>query len=181
VVILRPILRAYNDDASAQLHSARPYQTKKTTLRALLQRDLVSLPLPCNYLKKKLTSIKTVHHPLLPASACLLQDKTQLPYLPYLPSSCNLQRWVDSSKSQLTIGVLGLVASQTPCSGLDSTTLSTRNDDFQYRPNASGFSQKSASLREKDLDVKFKKGDHLLDFIGNVTQYFTRTGLDMIT
>jgi hypothetical protein len=47
--------------------------------------------------------------------------------------------------------------------------------------NAPGASQKSASFREKGLDVKFKKGDHLLDFIENATQYFTRTGLDTIT
>jgi hypothetical protein len=58
---------------------------------------------------------------------------------------------------------------------LDSKALSTPNDDFQYRPNSPGSSQKSASFREKGLEVKFKKGDHLLDFIDQTTQYFTTT------
>jgi hypothetical protein len=66
-------------------------------------------------------------------------------------------------------------------SGLGSTALTTPNVNFQYCPNSPGSSQKSASFREKGLDVKFKKGDHLLDFIDNVTQYFTRTGLDTVT
>jgi hypothetical protein len=64
---------------------------------------------------------------------------------------------------------------------LDSKALTTPNDDFQYRPNSPGSSQKSASFREKGLEVKFKKGDHLLDFIDQTTQYLARTGMDTIT
>jgi hypothetical protein len=64
---------------------------------------------------------------------------------------------------------------------LDSEALTEPNDDFQLRPSSPGSSQKSTQFREKGLETKFKKGDHLLDFINIVDQYFTRTGLDTIT
>jgi hypothetical protein len=52
---------------------------------------------------------------------------------------------------------------------------------LQLPPSSSGSSQKSTSFRENGLEAKFKKGDHLLDFIDVVDQYFTRTGMDTIT
>jgi hypothetical protein len=66
--------------------------------------------------------------------------------------------------------------------GLASTALNEPNDDFQLRPSSpAGSSQKSTQFRGKGLEIKFKKGDHLLDFIDAVEQYFTKTGLDTIT
>jgi hypothetical protein len=66
-------------------------------------------------------------------------------------------------------------------SGLDSLAAIEPNDNFQLRPSSPGSSQKSTSFREKGLEAKFKKGDHLLDFIDVVDQYFMRTGMDTIT
>ena len=66
-------------------------------------------------------------------------------------------------------------------SGLDPTAATAPLDDYQYRPASPGSSQKSTSFREKGLTTKFKRDDHLLDFVATVMNYLRRTGMDTIT
>ena len=66
-------------------------------------------------------------------------------------------------------------------SGLDPTAATAPQDDYQYRPASPSSSQKSTMYREKGLDTKFKRTDHLLDFVTIVSNYLKRTGMDTIT
>jgi hypothetical protein len=65
--------------------------------------------------------------------------------------------------------------------GLDTSAAQYPNDDFQYRPTSPGFSQKSTSHRERGMEIKFKRDDHLLDFLDIIDTYFRRTGIDSIS
>jgi hypothetical protein len=66
-------------------------------------------------------------------------------------------------------------------SGLDTRAVQYPNDDFQYRPTSPGSSQKSTSHHERGMDIKFKRDDHLLDFLDIVDSYLRRTGMDSIS
>jgi hypothetical protein len=64
---------------------------------------------------------------------------------------------------------------------LDQIVVKEPNNNFQYHPSSPGSSQKSTAYREVDLETKFKRDDHLLDFAEVIEEYFLRTDLDTIT
>ena len=66
-------------------------------------------------------------------------------------------------------------------SGLDPKSPTSPSDDYQFRPHNPGYSQKGTKFRETGLDSKFKRDDHLLDFISHVMTYLKRTGMDTIS
>ena len=66
-------------------------------------------------------------------------------------------------------------------SGLDPTAPTTPTEDYQFRHHNPAYSQKATKFRETGMENKFKRDDHLLDFISHVQAYFKRTGLDTIS